>query len=383
MEELIISADSHVIEVPDLWEKGMPQTLQARAPKVYFDEKKDAWLFRSDEVIPQAVGGLFMAGQRPDNLENFRRAGFSVARPGGWDPIVRMKDMETDGVSAEVLYPSLGLGLYCVQDTTLQEALFRTYNDWLIDYCQKVPDRLFGIALISMYDIDHAIAETERCKKAGMVGTMIWQVPDAKLPFTSEHYERFWAASQDLDMPVHLHILTGFGPSMNRGTAKGLTRYRNSVNQTREIQDALFDMIFSGVLERYPKLKIVSVENEVGWMPFWLQQWDYYYNRFKKVNPPPFTKNPSEYFKDQIFGTFFRDTVAGHNFEWWGQDNCMWSNDYPHGNSTWPESKKYIDRDLGHLPADIRKKLVCTNVSKLYDMEIPQPLPAASESATV
>ena len=86
MQELIISADSHVIEVPDLWEKGMPQTLKARAPKVYFDGKEDAWLFGSAEVIPQAVGGLFMAGQQPDNLENFRRAGFSVARPGGWDP---------------------------------------------------------------------------------------------------------------------------------------------------------------------------------------------------------------------------------------------------------------------------------------------------------
>jgi len=223
MEELIISADSHVIEVPDLWEKGMPESLKERAPKVYFDEKKDAWLFGSAEVIPQAVGGLFMAGQRPDNLENFRRAGFSVARPGGWDPIVRMADMETDGVSAEVLYPSLGLGLYCVEDAALQEALFRTYNDWLIDYCQKVPDRLYGIALVSMYDIDHAIAETERCKKEGMVGTMIWQVPHPKLPFTAEHYERFWAASQDLDMPVHLHILTGFGASMHRGTAKGIT----------------------------------------------------------------------------------------------------------------------------------------------------------------
>ena len=73
MEELIISADSHVIEVPDLWEKGMPESLKERAPKVYFDEKKDAWLFGSAEVIPQAVGGLFMAGQRPDNLEDFCR----------------------------------------------------------------------------------------------------------------------------------------------------------------------------------------------------------------------------------------------------------------------------------------------------------------------
>jgi len=109
-------------------------------------------------------------------------------------------------------------------------------------------------------------------------------------------------------------------------------------------------------------------------MPSMMQQWDYYYNRFKGVNPPPISKNPSEFFKTQIFGTFFRDTVAGHNFEWWGQDNCMWSNDYPHGNSTWPESKKYIDRDLGHLPADIRKKLVYTNVKKLYDIDIPHPV---------
>jgi predicted TIM-barrel fold metal-dependent hydrolase len=371
MEELIISADSHVIEVPDLWEKGMPQALKERAPKVYFDEKKDAWLFGSSEVIPQAVGGLFMAGQRPDNLENFRRAGFSVARPGGWDPIVRIKDMETDGVSAEVLYPSLGLGLYCVQDAALQEALFQTYNDWLIDYCQKVPDRLYGIALVSMYDIEHAIAETERCKKAGMVGTMIWQVPDAKLPFTSEHYERFWAASQNLDMPIHLHILTGFGASMNRGTAKGISRYRNSVNQTREIEDALFDMIFSGVLERYPKLKIVSVENEVGWMPFWLGQCDKSFRRHRHAEKLTIDKPPSEYFQRQVYATFFNDHVGGRLFTWWGSGNCMWSNDYPHQNSTWPNSRDVIARDMGHLPAMDRAKLLNTNVTKLYNLKIP------------
>ena len=370
MEELIISADSHVIEVPDLWEKGMPESLKERAPKVYFDEKKDAWLFGSAEVIPQAVGGLFMAGQRPDNLENFRRAGFSVARPGGWDPIVRMADMETDGVSAEVLYPSLGLGLYCVEDAALQEALFRTYNDWLIDYCQKVPDRLYGIALVSMYDIDHAIAETERCKKEGMVGTMIWQVPHPKLPFTVEHYERFWAASQDLDMPVHLHILTGFGASMHCGTAKGITRYRNSVSQTREIEDALFEMIFSGVFERYPTLKIVSVENEVGWMPFWLGQCDKAFKRHRHAEKLTIDKLPSEYFKRQVYATFFNDHVGGRLFSWWGADNCMWSNDYPHQNSTWPNSRDVIARDMGHLAAADRAKLLNTNVTKLYNLKV-------------
>jgi uncharacterized protein len=372
MEELIISADSHVIEVPDLWEKGMPSSLRERAPKAYFDEKRDAWMFGSPEVPVQAVGGLFMAGQRPDQIESFRRAGFSVARPGGWDPIVRIKDMQQDGVAAEVLYPSLGLGLFCIKDATFQEALFRTYNDWIIDYCSKVPDRLYGIGLISMYDVDHAVAEMERCKKAGMVGTMIWQVPDPSLPFTSDHYERFWAASEANQMPIHLHILTGFGDSMNRQTSHGIARYRIGVRQTREIEDALFDIMFSGVLERYPQLKIVSVENEVGWIPFWIGQCDKGFKRHRHAEKVPMNKLPSEYFYGQVYSTFFNDHVGGKLFSWWGADNCMWSNDYPHQNSTWPNSLAVIERDMANVAPTDRKKLLYTNVEKLYNLRVPQ-----------
>jgi predicted TIM-barrel fold metal-dependent hydrolase len=378
MEQTIISSDSHVIEVPDLWEKGMPSAFRDRAPKCYFDEKRDAWMFGAPEVQAQAVGALFMAGGKPEERENFRRAGFSVARPGGWDPVVRMGDMKTDGVAAEVLYPSLGLGLYCIKDAAFQEALFRTYNDWIIDYCQRVPDRLYGIALISMYDVDHALAEMARCKKAGIVGTMIWQVPDPKLPFTSDHYERFWAASQDLELPVHLHILTGFGDSMHRQTSRGIQRYRIGSQQHREIEDALFDLIFSGVLERYPKLKVVSVENEVGWIPFWLGQCDKGFKRHRHTEQVPIDKLPSEYFYRQVYATFFNDYVGGKLFSWWGTDNCMWSNDYPHQNSTWPNSRAVIERDLGHLPEGDRDKLLNANVRKLYNLKAPASLPAAA-----
>ena len=378
MEETIISSDSHVIEVPDLWKKGLPPSLRERAPKAYFDEKRDAWMFGSPEVQAQAVGGLFMAGQRPDQLESFRRAGFSLARPGGWDPIERIKDMKTDSVSAEVLYPSLGLGLYCVEDAAFQEALFQAYNDWVIDYCAKVPDRLYAIALLSMFDIDHAIAELERCKKRGIVGTMIWQVPHPKLPFSDSHYERFWAASQELELPVHLHILTGFGGSMKRQTSHGVSRFRIGVNQTREIEDALFEIIFTGVLERYPRLKVVSVENEIGWIPFWLGQCDKAFKRHRHSEKLPIDKLPSEYFYRQIYATFFNDHVGGKLFSWWGVDNCMWSNDYPHQNSTWPNSREVINRDMGHLPAADREKLLNANVRKLYSLKVPASLPVAA-----
>jgi predicted TIM-barrel fold metal-dependent hydrolase len=261
--------------------------------------------------------------------------------------------------------------LFCVDDAPFQETLFRVYNDWLIDYCRKVPDRLFGIALISVFNIDNAIGEMQRCKDRGLSGVMIWQVPHPGLPFTAEHYERFWAAAQDFELPVHLHILTGYGDSMKRQATRGINRYRIGVNQTREIEDALFDIIFSGALERYPRLKIVSVENEIGWIPFWLGQCDKGFRRHRSNEPLPIDKPPSEYFRRQVYATFFNDRVGGRLLSWWGVDNCMWSNDYPHQNSTWPRSREVIERDLGSLPLPDRTKLVSANVARLYDLKLP------------
>ena len=117
--------------------------------------------------------------------------------------------MEVDGLSAEVLYPTLGLELFGLDDAKLQEACFRVYNNWLIEYCRVAPQRLVGVAAISVYDIDHAIQELERCRKAGLKGAMIWQAPHKELPFRSVHYNRFWETAQELDVPISLHILTG------------------------------------------------------------------------------------------------------------------------------------------------------------------------------
>ena len=342
--EVIISSDSHVMEPSEILAERAPQGFKDQVPR--FPKLK--------------VGTSFQT------------------QPGGSDPNSRIKEMETDGLTAEVLYPTYLLAHYAMDNAKLQEVSFRAYNDWLVDYCSVSPKRLVGLAAIAVYNVDEAVKELERCAKAGLKGSIIWQAPHPDLPFKSEHYNKFWAASQEMNMPVHLHILTGYG--YHRETVFGnkprsVENYRGSVIlKLQEITNAFFELIFYGVMERYPKLKFVSVENEIGWMPFMLQQWDYYYNRFKKENPLPITKNPSEYFTNQIFATFFRDTVGGHNFEWWGQDNSMWSNDYPHGNSTWPESKKYIDRDLGHLPPETRRKLVYTNVKNLYQMDIPHPV---------
>ena len=156
----IVSSDSHVMEPVDLWKKGVPEKFRDAAP-----------LFP-----PHQVG------------EGFQQ------HAGGWDPRARMKEMETDGLSAEVLYPTLMLDLFALDDAALQEACFRVYNDWLIDYCSADPNRLIGIPAVPVYNIDNGIKELERCRKAGLKGALIWQAPHPDLPFKSSHYNKFWAA---------------------------------------------------------------------------------------------------------------------------------------------------------------------------------------------
>ena len=353
---LLISADSHVAEPEDLWEKRLPTKLRDKAP-----------------MFPKRPGGAA-------NTE----ATLGEARPGGTDPAYRVGEMAQDGVSAEVLFPTLGLRLYAQDDAELQEACFRTYNDWLIEYCSVAPDRLFGISTISMYNIENAIQEMKRTREAGMVGAMIWQVPHPDLPFTSDHYERFWAAAQDLDMPVELHILTGFDYSMNLTGDRGgpLEAHRGSVNlKTLGAMNTIMDIMFSGAMERYPKLTFNLVESEIGWIPFVLQQWDYYVQRFGSLKPDsprplPLSILPSEYFDRQMSATFFNDAVGGKLLESWGQDNCMWSTDYPHPNSPWPRSREFLAKNLGHLPVETLTKLVSENAAKVYKIKLPSPLSA-------
>lgn len=341
-QQLFVSSDSHVVEDPDLWVKRLPPALRERAP----------------QFPPLEVGGHFQGA------------------PGGNDPNKRLEEMAVDGVSAEVLYPSFAMELYAIEDPALQEACFRAFNDWLIEYCSAAPDRLIGVGTISTYDIDQAVQELERCREMGLRGGLVWLVPRPDLPFTSDHYERFWAAAQDLDMPVSLHTVTGFGVTKNGvWYMPRLEQARFAAMETvAEGERALFDIVMSGVLERHPRLKLVLVENELGWLPYFLQNWDKSVQRWRRADRAslPISLLPSEYFQRQIYATFLNDRAGGQALSWWGQDSCMWSSDYPHHSTTWPNSREIIAKELGHLPREVRNKIVYENVARLYSLDLQQ-----------
>jgi predicted TIM-barrel fold metal-dependent hydrolase len=187
-DEQRISADSHMAEPLDLWETRLP-----------------------DRFKPGAL--------RFPNLKLFETN--HHLRAGGWDPTERLNDMAFDGISAEVLYPTLAKQAWNLGDPSLEEACVRVYNDWIIEFCSAAPERLWGLCMLSFYDMKGAVAELERCKKAGLRGAYLPIGPDDEFPYSSEHYEPLWAAAQEMDLPLSLHINSGLGYSRKRPRRSG------------------------------------------------------------------------------------------------------------------------------------------------------------------
>ena len=367
----LISADSHVTEPPDLWVSRIDEAFRDRAPHYAHDASGGGLLFLIDGQVPKPVNANIAVGQRPEDYREFFKKGLDAARPGGWDPVERLKDMDVDGIESAVLYTSQGFRLFALDDPPYQEACFRAYNDWLAEYCKEAPHRLFGIAMVSLFDIDHAVAEIRRCRTMGLRGAMIWGVPPEELPFDDARYEPFWSEAEALAMPLSLHIATG-GDRPARETARTETAYWTRLGKLvalpAEIQCTLTTLIFSGVLERHPHLRLVSAEYDMGWVPYYLQYADRLYRRWSPMLDLSLPMQPSEYFLRQVSLTFIREPigmkmVAGGLLP---ADNVMWCDDYPHGASTWPDSRGVIAETMGDLNEADRRKIVRDNASKLY-----------------
>lgn len=371
----LISSDSHVSEPPDLWVERLDLKYRERAPRLILNpDGQEGAYFIYEGYPPHNLAIGLGAGRTPEELAAFLKTGtYADARPGGWDPAQRLPDMELDGVEAEVLYTTLGFRLFWLKDAGLQRACFHVYNDWLAEYCSYAPRRLKGLALISLYDPKAGAQELERCAKLGLKGAMIWCSPPADQPYSSEIYDPFWAAAQDLDMPVSLHAITGMERiPWEYGAEKRALRQTVTPH---EIEKSFSILILSGVLERFPRLKIVSAENNCGWLPYYLQRMDRGFARFGPsgmVTPWPtkLTLKPSEYFRRQMYCTFIDDSFGVASRHWIGVDNIMWSSDYPHTASTWPHSRDIIARDFKDVSEVERRKIVRENAAQLYGFDL-------------
>ncbi len=374
----VVSADSHMMEPANLWQTRLDAKYRDRAPRVVegYNGKKGHF-FCVEGLRPFPVAGGFAAGNKPEDLPKAWEKGYEGARPSGWDPAERIKDQEIDGVEAEVLYTTLGMSLFGLDDAEFQQACFRAYNDWLSEFCNYDPKRLFGISLISLEDIQAGVRELERGAKNGMRGVMIWGSPPREKPYSSPEYDPFWAAAQELHMPISLHVVTskkGNREKKNTGQrppANVVRASRQSVYMRliHEVQESITDIILGGVLERFPKLLIVSAENDTGWLPHYMYRADHAWEKFRYFDRDALPMAPSEYIRRQLYATFQDDPIGPSTWEYFGEDNYMWASDFPHTDSTWPESQTVIEKDFANVPERVTQKIVADNAIKLYRME--------------
>ncbi len=374
----VISADSHVMEPADFWLKRLDARFREQAPRVIKKEHGPGVVFVAPGISPFPVAAGFARGMGGEDLKEHMNKGYEAARPSGWDPAERIKDQDVDGVEAEVLYTTLGMPLFGLENADLQRACFRVYNDWVAEFCSYKPRRLIGSALISLEDIGEGVKELERCAKIGLRGAMIWGSPPEDKPYSSRAYDPLWQAASELRMPLSLHVITGKGRESKLQIDPVTGSLRNAAAGSwpemyagliHEIQRSLSSIIFGGVLERFPKLRIVSAENDVGWLPHFMYRLDHAQEKFAAMVAEPIPLKPSEYIRRQLFATFQDDPVGPAAYKLFGEANYMWASDFPHADSTWPNSRQVIEKDFASVPPEVTRKIVFENVVRLYNLQ--------------
>jgi uncharacterized protein len=361
----IISADSHITEHPDTYVGHIDRAFLDRAPRIVATPDHGDVFVIDGMDRPIQLGLVAAAGKPPEEITE-SGVRFDELHRGGWDPVARLLDQDRDGVAAEVIYPTVGMLLCNHPDFAYKKACFDAYNRWIAEYCARAPTRLLGCGQTAMRTPQEGVADIAAIKALGLRGVMMPGDP-AQEDYDSVIYDPVWEAAVELDLPLSFHILTSRGTSRVRGP-----RINSFLSIIRGNQDILGTLIFGGVFERHPRLKIVCVEADAGWVPHYMYRMDHAFKRHRNwlgrgIN---LSKLPSEYFREHIYTTFQDDWVAFRSADQMNWHRLMWANDFPHSDSTWPWSQQMLAEQSKHLTAEQQRAILCDNVADLYHIDV-------------
>jgi len=383
-EYLVIDADGHVLESPDLWLRYMDGPCRNRAPRVVEDECGFQRVVIEGRLFPRhhyGLNGAGSAGQSvaPPAIKDKR---YEDGKRGGFDPKERLKDMDLEGIDIAVLFPTLGMFLGGIKDIKLAAETSSAYNNWLADYCSANPRRLKGYAHIPLQDVRSAIRELRRAvTELGMVGVYLRPNPYFRRNLDDPEYNPFWEVVEELDVLVGFHE-GGNGPL----PITGADRYEeyskipynhlisHIVSHPFEQQLACLTLICGGVLERFPGLKVAFMECGVGWLPYWLERMDRDFEHLGWY--APFLKmKPSEYFKRNCVVSCDPDEVAvSYVTDLVGDDNIVFASDYPHFDAMFPGAVAGI-AEREEMPEATKMKILGLNVAKLINLPVGSSVP--------
>jgi predicted TIM-barrel fold metal-dependent hydrolase len=366
MSYRIIDADSHVNSPPDLYQSRVPAKYRARAPRLVEREGHDAWVVEDGEPKPLTILSA-AAGKTRDELRK-RVIRFAEMLPGAYDPRARLEALDQDGIDAQALY---GDGAMGAKDPELRTVLCRAYNDWLAEFCQVAPERYLGLAVLPIHDPAAAVHEIERAAALGGIRGFFVGHDGADFPLTDDSYDRVWAAAAATHRPVSVHIGGGALARRNLLHAKqpppGMLEAFVSL-APMAVAETIATLIFGGVLERHPSLRIVIAEGGIGWLAYFLERMDHVMRKQGAWARSTLREPPSFYFHRQILATFEEDRAGMRTYDLIGHENILWSSDYPHSDTTWPNSRAAIAEHFGALPERARFAMTCGNAARVYGL---------------
>jgi predicted TIM-barrel fold metal-dependent hydrolase len=373
----VVDADQHVNPPPTMWADYLSPEFRALAPTVESDDEFDYVVF---EGARRKIN--LMSSQAGRKFEEYKNAGkLSDQRKGGWLVDNRLDDMDKDGIDVAVIYAP---GPLQTADFDLYIDSFGGCNRWLMDFCSNDPKRLHGVCYIPMVDVDQAIKMLREARAMGAVGVNIPAFPQTRKAFTKQNaqamaltgdtgselqyrdreFDRFWAAACDLDVAITFHL------------GGRVSRFADKVNFLPDMPMARVAMLevagilcYGGVFDRFPDLRVGLIEAGVGWMPwacaFMDRTWEMqrHWTECKAEHPP------SYYWDQNIYGSFIWDPPGVQMRHSPGCKNIMWSSDYPHSETTFPNSQKAIASNFEGVPKADRDWIIGGCAEKFYGLK--------------
>ena len=369
----LVSTDDHITEPPGVFDGRMPKKYADRMPRVVEDEAGAGW--EIDGTITRISGLATAAGQKEQEFSP-KGTTYAAMRPGTYDSRERLKDMDIDGVDAQATFPTLpgpaGGRFAQLADKEYALALVRAYNDWLVEeWSAADPARILGLAVLPLWDLEAATKEVYRVRERGLKGVTLPSAPytfEGVKNFPDPAWDGVWRALEDTKMPALIHIVSGnadysFLQPGAGAAAAVFVHLAPSSNMT-----VISTLLFSDILVRFPKLNFISAESGIGWVPYFLERADYTFRKHRYWTGVTGGTPPSELFRQSIYVNYISDSSGIEQRHRIGVENIMLGIDYPHTDTTWPNTQKVIAAQMAGIPDDEREKICAGNAVRVLGL---------------
>jgi predicted TIM-barrel fold metal-dependent hydrolase len=364
----LISVDDHVIEHPRVWTDRLALRHREAAPHVERDlDGRDSWVFEGEPVADFSLGAV--AGKDPHDI-GIAPLGYADIRPGCSDIAERVRDMDADGVWAQLCFPtvagSAGTTFSRARDPGLAAACVRAYNDFVLDeWCDYAPDRQIPLVLVPFWDVPAAVAEVQRTAALGARSVSLVEAPHRLgLPsYHSDHWDPLLRACEEAGLPVSMSLGSCGAP---QGVALDADAFVSIALFGVNSVMACVDLLMSPVFHRFPGLEVVLSEAGIGWIPYVLERTDYSWERHRFWCDVDSERRPSELFRDHVYGAFTSDQAGIDQRNAIGVGQILFASDYPHADSNWPHTRKVLEEQLVAVPDDEARLIAEGNARRLF-----------------